>query len=208
MVVIDGLDGFPYHEAALWVHEYGHDCGLGHNADGRYFMVGGIDGDERALSDTECAAFHAPPPATGADRSDGGACADGDGDEVRDDRDNCPGVANPGQEDRDGDGRGDVCDPCPDLVADTCPYLLRNAEMSTLARAAVVAVLVPGDPPLDRVRDLFAPDLTALTSLRATGDAGAIAAGDPGVLIFYGVVNDPGPLLAVRGGVDVVLSGW
>lgn len=29
------------------------------------------------------------------------------------DPDNCPGVNNPGQEDADGDGRGDVCDNCP-----------------------------------------------------------------------------------------------
>ena len=35
---------------------------------------------------------------------------DTDGDGVQDSLDNCPVVSNPGQEDRDGDGQGDVCD--------------------------------------------------------------------------------------------------
>ena len=39
--------------------------------------------------------------------------ADSDGDGVADGADNCPAVANPGQEDADGDGVGDVCDNCP-----------------------------------------------------------------------------------------------
>jgi photosystem II stability/assembly factor-like uncharacterized protein len=39
--------------------------------------------------------------------------ADDDGDEVCAGQDNCPGVANPGQQDGDGDGAGDACDGCP-----------------------------------------------------------------------------------------------
>ena len=38
---------------------------------------------------------------------------DTDGDGVPDCADNCPTVANPGQEDQDGDGVGDACDNCP-----------------------------------------------------------------------------------------------
>ncbi len=39
--------------------------------------------------------------------------ADGDGDGIADDDDNCPANANAGQSDIDADGVGDVCDPCP-----------------------------------------------------------------------------------------------
>ncbi len=60
------------------------------NADGEGSLGAGTDGTERV-------------PAV--------RCADDDGDGIRDDRDNCPGVDNPGQEDQDGDGQGDPCDP-------------------------------------------------------------------------------------------------
>ena len=38
---------------------------------------------------------------------------DADGDRVRDAEDNCPAAPNPDQQDIDGDGAGDVCDPNP-----------------------------------------------------------------------------------------------
>jgi hypothetical protein len=42
-----------------------------------------------------------------------GCPADGDGDGVPDNTDNCPNVANPGQGNADGDAWGDACDTCP-----------------------------------------------------------------------------------------------
>ncbi|MCP4868378.1 MAG: hypothetical protein GY898_06645 [Proteobacteria bacterium] len=43
-----------------------------------------------------------------------------DGDLVLSEDDNCDGWFNPGQEDGDGDGVGDVCDPCPDDALCSC----------------------------------------------------------------------------------------
>jgi hypothetical protein len=44
---------------------------------------------------------------------DGSPLVDSDGDGIDDADDNCPLVANPGQENEDGDRFGDACDPCP-----------------------------------------------------------------------------------------------
>ena len=53
----------------------------------------------------------------------GDACVDSDSDGVFDATDNCPTVANPGQEDTDGDGIGDACDPCTNGAAVVAPRL-------------------------------------------------------------------------------------
>jgi cysteine-rich repeat protein len=45
---------------------------------------------------------------------------DDDGDGVPDGLDNCPAIANPGQEDGDGDGIGDACDQCADRPDPEC----------------------------------------------------------------------------------------
>ena len=67
----------------------------------------------------------------GTEREPAVRCADDDGDGVRDDRDNCPGVENHGQEDQDGDGEGDPCDP-QTFTFEADPVGERPAEMTQL----------------------------------------------------------------------------
>src|SRR5207249_3867911 len=59
-----------------------------------------------------------PGQADANHNSIGDACDDRDGDGRIDTADNCPDVANPGQENADGDALGDACDPCTDTDGD------------------------------------------------------------------------------------------
>jgi len=128
-------------EGLLWLHEYGHNTGLGHNDDSRYIMNARYNGTNSALTQAECSAFHSPSSYARMVVQDIGVChdddqdtrvstvdncpddanftqTDGDGDGVGTDCDNCPSVANAGQADVDMDGVGDVCDVCTDADDD------------------------------------------------------------------------------------------
>lgn len=97
-------------EGALWGHEYGHNTGLSHNSDSRYIMYECLCGNNFGLTQSECNRFHSPAATTFPVLADMGVCSDVDGDEVQDQIDNCPGVANNDQTDSDGDGVGDACE--------------------------------------------------------------------------------------------------
>jgi hypothetical protein len=97
-------------EAVLWIHEYGHNTGLGHVGDSRRIMYGTDTGFNRGLIQSECDSYHDPFFSANPVITDTGVCEDVDGDEVQDGIDNCPTVANNDQADSDGDGTGDACE--------------------------------------------------------------------------------------------------
>jgi hypothetical protein len=98
------------YESVLWIHEYGHNTGLSHATDNRYLMYGTDNGNNNALSQSECDTYHAPSGSSGMIVVDKGACTDNDADGVQDGVDNCPAVANANQADSNGNGIGDACE--------------------------------------------------------------------------------------------------
>lgn len=64
-----------------------------------------------------------------------------DGDGIPNDRDNCPTVANPGQENEDGDPRGDACDECPAIASLT----VEDADGDGVGDACDPNPQTPGD---------------------------------------------------------------
>ena len=120
---------------------------------------------------------------------------DTDGDGVPDDGDNCPDDSNAGQDDRDRDGLGNVCDPCPDAPLDDCPARfvidvidtvhdlgLEGGIENALGALLESALRVLEDP--ERNSDAAAiPMLGAFVHLVETHRGGKIPEGDADALI-------------------------
>jgi len=64
-------------EAVLWVHEYGHNVGIGHNTDSRYIMYATNYGTNNGVSQAECDKYHVPNSYAQADLIDAGPCVQG-----------------------------------------------------------------------------------------------------------------------------------
>jgi len=115
MIVVRGSN--PHDEANIWMHEYGHNTGLGHTDDPGHIMYMYTGGN--GLTQEHCNFFQAPRcvcstnvyPSRGAVLPVPiGHCADTDGDLVHDLADNCPLEDNVHQADADFDGQGEPCD--------------------------------------------------------------------------------------------------
>lgn len=98
-------------EAVLWIHEYGHNAGLGHVADSRNIMYAFDTGANNLLNQGQCNTYHSPAPAAGMTPVVAGVCSDDDLDSIHDSIDNCLNLYNPSQTNTDGDSQGDACDP-------------------------------------------------------------------------------------------------
>lgn len=128
-------------EGVLWIHEYGHNVGLGHSPDPGAIMFASDNGSNSGLSQGECNQYHFPAPGAEITPQDVGPCRDLDGDDVQDGFDNCPNLSNFDQVDGDDDGVGDACDNCPSTpgvdtdgdgacdLTDNCPALPNPSQV-------------------------------------------------------------------------------
>jgi hypothetical protein len=123
-IALARLDNLNF-EAIVWLHEYGHNTGLGHVPDPRDIMASSNTGLNRGLDQGECDRYHFPDSDANALLQDLGACTDGDVDDVQDLVDNCPTVPNTTQDDANGDGIGDDCEDL-DADADGVPSVFDN----------------------------------------------------------------------------------
>lgn len=103
-------------EAVLWIHEYGHNSGLGHDGGPLHIMAPSASGFNTGLFQYQCNSYHTPSGSSGMSPRDTGSCSDPDHDEVQNGIDNCPAAVNPNQADGEADGVGDACDNCPSLA--------------------------------------------------------------------------------------------
>lgn len=159
-MVVVRLSSLSY-ESVLWLHEYGHNVGLGHSSVAGAIMFPSDNGANNTLASGECAAFHAPPPSTGALLSNGGTCTD-DGDSFADPIDNCALVANENQADADDDGVGDACEAALSPADIDGSGRVDGFDLARLGRAFGSA---SGSPRFDAAADLDHDNLVDGTDL-------------------------------------------
>ncbi len=127
---LDGLGNIPYVHKNLWIHDnaaLADCCGIWHLLD----TPGAVGGTVSIYNnDTGC-----DSPAEIETY-----CSDSDQDGIPNETDNCPFVANPGQEDLDLDGIGDACDPVTN-VAGAVSHIISVVEAIGMLSSNEVALL-------------------------------------------------------------------
>ena len=117
-------------------------------ADGRVLVTGGYDDSTTALDSAQRSKREAPggggdDDVTAPPQQQPTPDRDTDDDGLDDPADNCPTVANPSQEDRDGDGTGHACDP-DDLAPGDCANALTGSAAGERIYGSAMGDLIRG----------------------------------------------------------------